>query len=475
MRGGAALGFLSGLILLIVPVPILQWFARSLLVLLALSWLYSYFQRRYVWIERDRDEIPMYRHSSAQVSLILTNYLPVPVSSILLSDEPGGLISDNNERAILTLSPGQRGRMGYQVKAHERGRYRLGPVTVQSSDPLGFFPWEKRMDLAGSVIVFPRVYPLSLILDQGSPTGPISTNNPIYEDPSRLRSFHEYQPGDDPRRIQWKVSAKTGTIHVSEYLASLSVPGLVLLNLNSEDYSGKRDFYHSERAIEVAASAIQFWSDLGEEFALVANGIPMATGSIGPAAGSSVGGSGSANAVAASAAASAGGQTAVLATTSSALSPEDGKGGEVREEENKQAADTRPMLTGPVLPDLPDETFLQLFPFAKGKAHASLILRNLATIKRSHHGEPERSAALFEAVYRLRPSPGTRIIYVGPSLHREDFSRHIAGFSPSWSLDLWFLDERVYRENHLQPGSQIPGRRSRILRIREFGEDLFDV
>ena len=422
MRGGTALFIFSGVILLIIPVPILQWFARSLLLLVGLSWIYSFLQRRYVWIDREREEVLMYRHASTQVSVLLTNYLPLPVPGVLVSDEPGALISDNRDRAILQLSPGQRSRLSYTVKAHERGRYRLGPLTIQSADPLGFFPWERVLGLPGSVIVFPKVYPLHLLLERGSPTGPISTTNPLYEDPSRLRSFHEYQPGDDPRRIQWKISARTGVIHVSEYLASLSVPGIVLLNLNSNDYSGKRDFHHSERAIEAAASAIQHWSDIGEQFALITNGrlIPGTPGS-------------------------------TLAAVAEA------KGRSTQDEEENSESEKA-----------------LIYPFSKGKAHASVILTALATVARTEHEKPELTSRLFEAVQNLRPSPGTRIIYIGPSLARAEFSRYVAGFSPSWNQDLWLLDERVNREDHIQPGTSLPGRRYRILKIREYGEDVFD-
>ncbi len=421
MRGGTFLFIVSLLIILFIPLSLLQWAARSTMVLVLLSYLYSRLQKRYIWIARELEETLVYRHSTTAISLILTNYLPLPVPGLVVSDEPGALISDNNDRRIFRLSPGQRLRMTYEVKSQNRGRYRLGPVGLQSADPLGFFPWQRILYLPGSVIVFPRIHPLHLLLDRGSPIGAIHSKNPLNEDPTQHRSYHEYQPGDDPRRIQWMVSARTGILQVSEYLATLTVPAIILLNLNPLDYLGRRVFHHTERAIEVAASAAQFWAASGEQFALITNGVQP------------VG---------------------------------------IYDETNRDNYEFIPAVSENAVFESTTEPLV--LPFGKGREQASVLLQSLATVFRPSQGTSEMTWKLFEQIRTLRPGPGTRVIYIGPSLDTNLFSRAVEDFHSTWNLDLWVVDEKINSEGRIHGGTVLPGKKYRVLGIREYGEDVFD-
>ncbi|MDR0706711.1 MAG: DUF58 domain-containing protein, partial [Treponema sp.] len=86
--------------------------------------------------------------------------------------------------------------------------------------------------------------------------------NTLYEDLTRCRSLRPYHIGDEPRRINWKASARVGAargaegsgLMVNEYEATISFPVFIFLNLARLDYGlRKRDLY-MERAIEVAAA-----------------------------------------------------------------------------------------------------------------------------------------------------------------------------------------------------------------------------
>ena len=71
----------------------------------------------------------------------------------------------------------------------------------------------------------------------GIPLGTLVTSNPLYEDLTRSRSIRDYQRGDEPRRINWKVSARTGNLMVNEFESTISYPLMVFLNLAPEEYS----------------------------------------------------------------------------------------------------------------------------------------------------------------------------------------------------------------------------------------------
>jgi uncharacterized protein (DUF58 family) len=123
------------------------------------------------------------------------------------------------------------------------------------------------------VIVYPAVFALTLEHRRGLPAGNLAVLNRLYEDVSRFRSLREYAPGDELRRINWKVSARLGRLHTTEYLPSLYFPVLVLLNLCSADYPLSMRHHLMERAIEVAASLVVYFAGLKQEVGLAAAGL----------------------------------------------------------------------------------------------------------------------------------------------------------------------------------------------------------
>ena len=72
------------------------------------------------------------------------------------SDLPG----HHAGRVIHSL--GSHREYGWTVRTlcDRRGRFRLGPIVVSSSDPLGLFEFQHRMPQTGSVVVYPATVPL---------------------------------------------------------------------------------------------------------------------------------------------------------------------------------------------------------------------------------------------------------------------------------------------------------------------------
>jgi uncharacterized protein (DUF58 family) len=180
--------------------------------------------------------------------------------------------ADDSATYFLKLRGGERRVLAYQVEGLRRGEFEIGPVLMSGSDPLGFFPWKISLDLKTRIIVYPRVYPLRLIDNQGLPAGNIRTENRIYEDVTRYRAIREYIPGDDTRRINWKVSARMGKLYCLEFLPTLYFPVLIALNLTASDYPLKYRLHRAERAIEMAASLISYFVNLRQEVGLVSSG-----------------------------------------------------------------------------------------------------------------------------------------------------------------------------------------------------------
>jgi hypothetical protein len=95
---------------------------------------------------------------------------------------------------------------------------------------------------------------ITLKASEGIPLGNMITSNPLYEDITRCRSLRPYVPGDEPRRINWKVSARMFHFMVNEYEATASYPLMIFLNADRNEYPVKKQGVYIERAIEAAAA-----------------------------------------------------------------------------------------------------------------------------------------------------------------------------------------------------------------------------
>jgi uncharacterized protein (DUF58 family) len=207
------------------------------------------------------------------VTLELRNRWPLPLRSVLVMDRPGGLFPDSPPVFAVSLRPRERRILTWTAQARERGEFTIGPVLVEGPGPLGLRRWTADRDALLRVIVYPAVFSLTLEHRRGLPAGNLAVLNRLYEDVSRFRSLREYAPGDEVRRINWKVSARLGKLHTTEYLPSLYFPVLVLLNLCSSDYPLSMRHHLMERAIEVAASLVVYFAGLKQEVGLAAAAI----------------------------------------------------------------------------------------------------------------------------------------------------------------------------------------------------------
>ena len=102
-----------------------------------------------------------------------------------------------------------------------RGRHRLAGVRITTRFPFGLFMKAGRPALTADVLVFPAVRPLSAesLGRQGDAGGPAGRRRGRGSDLYNLRS---YRPGDDPRFIHWRSSAKAETLMVREHEADTS-------------------------------------------------------------------------------------------------------------------------------------------------------------------------------------------------------------------------------------------------------------
>ncbi|MDR0290223.1 MAG: DUF58 domain-containing protein [Treponema sp.] len=245
-----------------VPFVLVQFLCLFLLFLLIGSRLYSEHLVRNIKIIRQDSEFRVFRYEWVQVELKAENYGLLPAFMLGISDFPGPLPVFKNNQVLCSLARRSWSLFTWQGHCTDRGAFFLGPVTVNGTDPLGLFPFQLTFDETSRLYVYPIVRSIFLKNPKGIPLGNMISPNPLFEDITRRRSLRPYQSGDEPRRINWKASARMSAssieggpnFMIDEYDATAAYPLMIFLNVDQNDYPTKKQGAFIERAIEAAAA-----------------------------------------------------------------------------------------------------------------------------------------------------------------------------------------------------------------------------
>jgi uncharacterized protein (DUF58 family) len=126
------------------------------------------------------------------------------------------------ERVVVSSTVGlwafQRVRRRLRVRCASRGAIWFGPMKLRLTDPFGLLTREVALDERAQLLVYPLVVPIERLgLPANSAFGERKSALRLLEDPLRVAGMREYAPGDEPRRIHWKATARTGTLQSKLY------------------------------------------------------------------------------------------------------------------------------------------------------------------------------------------------------------------------------------------------------------------
>jgi uncharacterized protein (DUF58 family) len=146
-----------------------------------------------------------------------------------------------------------------------RGVYPLRTLTLSTAFPFGMFAKERDVQLPGELVIWPRSdRPVSLPLSPGGRGRPrqLAALKGASGARGEFRSLREYRPGDDPRDIHWRSTARRGQPVVREY--DLDAGEALWLCLDTRTDPGER----AEGAIETVASLAAQAMAEGKRFAV---------------------------------------------------------------------------------------------------------------------------------------------------------------------------------------------------------------
>ncbi|MDR2194870.1 MAG: DUF58 domain-containing protein [Treponema sp.] len=241
------------------PLFVAQFLCLFLLLIIITSRMYTEYLVRHITLIRRDGELREFKRQWVSVELIVENRGVIPAYALAIYDSPGMLAPVQGVKFACALPHRSRIVQVWKGFCSERGVFFLGPATIRGSDPCGLFPFQITYTDMTTLFVYPQPRISGITPSGGVPLGALLSHNPLNEDLSRACSLRPYQAGDEPRRINWKASAKTGggaafSLMVHEYEATVSYPCMVFLNLDLRLYPPRKSHAYSERAIEAAAA-----------------------------------------------------------------------------------------------------------------------------------------------------------------------------------------------------------------------------
>ena len=191
----------------------------------------------------------------AEVVLTVENGSRLTSGALLLEDTVPAALGDAPRLVLDRIPPRAQRSQRYHLTGWERGRTRVGPLTVHVTDPFGTARLSRSFTATNSVVVTPRIVGLGAGGASMTPGGRGET---------MLRSLaargdddllpREHRAGDDMRRIHWRATARQGELMVRREEQAWHSSITIVLDDRERAHHGTGTSSTFEWAVSAAAS-----------------------------------------------------------------------------------------------------------------------------------------------------------------------------------------------------------------------------
>lgn len=188
---------------------------------------------------------------TARVDLRVSSPRPVPWLELGLALPPGLVAADDRVVRSVQVTPTEPATVVVQIRARRWGNYGIGTIAVRARDNLGFFAYEATIDTGLGLRVYPRpaalrrlIRPAKTLASFGNQTSRRSG------DGIEFSNVRPYAPGDNVRRVNWRLSARRQELHVNELHPETTTQVVLFLD-TFNDVASKGE--HSTLAMGVRA------------------------------------------------------------------------------------------------------------------------------------------------------------------------------------------------------------------------------
>lgn len=249
------------------------------------KYLYSRFWNRKLTVELNLSENHAVEGDQLTLYETVTNQklLPIPALKIKFMtsrhwtffDMKETEVTDNTYRNdLVSVMMYQKLTRRIPFICSKRGYYSIDRITFVCNDLLFESELVEGSHLDIHLYVYPRPVEYHRIeIPFQTMLGTVLTKRFINEDPFEFKSIREYQSYDTMKTINWKASAKTGSLMVNVYDHTASQQIKILLNLESDTIWLYEDL--QEESIRLAAAFAQHFIEQGIPVSLYTNGLDI--------------------------------------------------------------------------------------------------------------------------------------------------------------------------------------------------------
>jgi uncharacterized protein (DUF58 family) len=214
---------------------------------------------------------------------------------LLQIEDRSGLLSGIHSRAVSRLGGGEIRVQTIKALVNQRGFYPLGPTSVSTGDPFGFFsafvtfPAEKQLTVFPYTPLIPRFAAAG-----GSQSGEQDLMKRSAQPTPQAWGVREFQPGDPLNRVHWPFTLKKGELMVKEFDQDTQTAVWVILDSQggiyphaSEQFTPALDWnlvsikerghYKLPRdafeyAVSTSAALCKYYLEMGQSLGFASNG-----------------------------------------------------------------------------------------------------------------------------------------------------------------------------------------------------------
>ena len=175
-------------------------------------------------------------------------------------------------QVFATVGPREEHSFAFEFQSPPRSNYQIGPLTVRARDPIGFYLKETRL-APETLCVMPKPERMVGVQLRPRHIGPWPGVVPsrALGMGSDFYSMREYVSGDDPKRINWKASARYNSLIVNETEAERVTDVMIVVDTNVT-FFGPSETEMFEREIQAAASIESLLLRQGNRVGLILQG-----------------------------------------------------------------------------------------------------------------------------------------------------------------------------------------------------------
>ena len=180
----------------------------------------------YLWAKANAGWLQVSRYTRGRRSQVgklaeeqfeVINRSPLPKLWLEVRDH-STLPGHDSSRVLNSLGGRRRRRWMVRTYCQQRGRFRLGPLTISSGDPLGLFHLQRRLPATSTFIVYPATVDIpAFALPAGYLPGGEAMRRRTHYITTNVAGVRDYAPGDSFSRIHWRSTARTGRLIVKEF------------------------------------------------------------------------------------------------------------------------------------------------------------------------------------------------------------------------------------------------------------------